>query len=272
LPKLVASDYEHLLFDYPADSVVLITMNRPDKYNAVNARLHHELAQVWLDIDRDENLGAAVITGAGKAFSAGGDLEWIRAQLNNFEMVQKTHREASAVVYNMLRCEKPIVSAINGPAVGAGLAVALVADISIINEDVQLREGHLRLGIATGDHAAMLWPLLCGMAKTRYYLLTCESLDGREAERIGLVSKCVPAEEVLPEALRVAAQLATGPATATRWTKRFLSDSILQSAPSFETSLALEMLGLFSADAHEGVAAVEQRRQAKFSARGPEHD
>ena len=121
--------------------------------------------------------------------------------------------EAASLVTNMLDCEKPIVSAINGTAVGAGLAVALMADISVIAEDARLTDGHLRLGVVAGDHAAILWPLLCGMAKAKYYLLTADFLDGREAERIGLVSKCVPAEQVLDESLAIAGRLASGRST-----------------------------------------------------------
>src|SRR5688500_11538022 len=125
-------------------------------------------------------------------------------------------KEAEAIVYEMMNCEKIIISAINGVAVGAGLAVALMADISIMAEDARLTDGHTRLGVAAGDHACMIWPLLCGMAKAKYYLLTCDFVDGREAERIGLVSKAVPRDQVLPEALRVARQLADGPQPALR--------------------------------------------------------
>lgn len=122
----------------------------------------------------------------------------------DYRRVAVMAREAFDLVLGMLDCEKPIVSAINGVAVGAGLAAALVADISIIGEDVRLTDGHLRLGVAAGDHAALLWPLLCGMAKAKYYLLTSDFIDGREAERIGLVSRCVAQDEVLDTALEVA--------------------------------------------------------------------
>src|SRR3972149_11734795 len=110
-------------------------------------------------------------------------------------------KEAAEVVHNSVNMQKPLIPAINGVAVGAGLAVALMADISIMAEDARPTDGHIRLGVGAGDHAAINWPLLCGMAKAKYYLLTCDFIDGREAERIGLVSMCVPANQVLPKAM-----------------------------------------------------------------------
>lgn len=164
----------------------------------------------------------------------------------------------------MIECDTPVVSAINGVAVGAGLAVALLADISVIAEDARFTDGHLRLGVAAGDHAVAIWPLLCGMAKAKYYLLTADFLDGREAERIGLVSKAVPRDDVLPTALDIAERLARGPRDATRLTKRALNHWMRQSLPAFEASLAYEMLNFLGPDAAEGLAALRERRAPDF--------
>src|SRR3954471_24251592 len=218
------AEYQHLLFERRDAGVLLITINRPDRYNATDARLHWELSRVWLDVDADADTRIAVITGAGKAFSAGGDLEMIHDQAGDFAKVAGEMKEAGDIVYNITGCQKPVISAINGVAVGAGLAVALMADISIIAADARLTDGHLRLGVAAGDHAAIIWPLLCGMAKAKYYLLTAEFIDGREAERIGLVSLCRPAAEVVPTALEVAGKLSRSPQYALRWTKRSLNN------------------------------------------------
>ena len=156
-------------------------------------------------------------------------------------------QEAGDIVHNMINLDKPVVSAINGVAVGAGLAVALLADISIASEDARITDGHIRLGVAAGDHATVIWPLLCGMAKAKYYLLTCDFLDGLEAERIGLVSKAVPADQLMSTAMEVARKLAAGPQPAIRWTKRALNQWLRQAAiNSFDYSLAMEMMG-FSA-------------------------
>src|SRR6202042_929046 len=205
-----------------------VTMNRPDKYNAANERMHGELARVWAEISDDPETKVAVVTGAGRAFSAGGDLAMVQRMAGDHDRGAHMLKEMSDLVYNMINCEKPIISAINGVAVGAGTVVALMADISICALDARLGDGHVKLGVAAGDHAAILWPLLCGMARSKYYLLTGEMVTGEEAERIGLVSKSLPREEVLAEALRVANHLASGPQLAIRLTKRALNGWVRQ--------------------------------------------
>ena len=135
---------------------------------------------------------------------------------------------AGDIVRTLIECDTPVVSAINGVAVGAGLAVALMADIGIIDKAAQFTDGHIRLGVAAGDHAVAIWPLLCGMAKAKYYLMTADFIDGAEAERIGLVSKAVDGDDVLPEAMRIAQTLATGPNDAIKFTKRALNHWLLR--------------------------------------------
>jgi enoyl-CoA hydratase len=193
--------------------------------------LHSELARVWRDVASDDGTAVAVVTGAGKAFSAGGDLEMVKRMSGDYRRVAAMAHEAAELVLSMVDCETPIVSAINGTAVGAGLAVALMADISVVGEGVPLTDGHLRLGVGAGDHAVLLWPLLCGMAKAKYYLLTADFIDGREAERIGLVSRCVPDDRVLEEALAIAQRIARGPRQAARWTKRTLNHWLRAATP-----------------------------------------
>ena len=139
-----------------------------------------------------------------------------------------------------------------------------MADISVMAEDAKITDGHIRLGVGAGDHAAIIWPLLCGMAKAKYYLLTADFIDGKEAERIGLVSVCTPREEVVPKAMEVAVKLATGPQLAIRWTKRSLNNWIRQAGPIFDNSLALEMLGFFTKDMREGLQAVQEKRAPAF--------
>jgi enoyl-CoA hydratase len=258
------SSYERLLIDRRDHGVVLLTLSNPGKLNATDATLHAELARVFTDIHRDSSIRAVVITGEGNAFSAGGDLEWIATQVGNHAQTMRVMREAGDIVRSMIECDTPIISAINGVAVGAGLAVALLADISIIDEAARFTDGHLRLGVAAGDHAVAIWPLLCGMAKAKYYLLTSDFIDGREAERIGLVSKAVPASEVLPTALGLAERLARGPQDATRYTKRALNHWLRQALPNFEASLAYEMLNFLGPDAAEGLDALQTKRQPEF--------
>jgi enoyl-CoA hydratase len=258
------SRYQRLRLDLHDDGVLLMTLSNPGKLNATDATLHGELARVFSDIHHSGDVRAVVVTGEGSAFSAGGDLDWIAQQVGDHAQTMRVMREAGDIVRTMIDCDTPIISAINGVAVGAGLAVALLADISIIDEAARFTDGHLRLGVAAGDHAVAIWPLLCGMAKAKYYLLTSDFVDGREAERIGLVSKAVPADEVLPEAMRIAQRLARGPQDATRYTKRALNHWLRQALPNFEASLAYEMLNFLGADAAEGMAALREKRPAVF--------
>jgi len=261
-------EYRHLQFDARPNGVLLVTLNRPDVLNATNARLHWELTQVWKTVDEDASVKVVLVTGAGKAFSAGGDLEMIERMAGNPQAVMETMREAADIVYNMINLDKPIVSAINGVAVGAGLAVALMADVSIMSETARITDGHLRLGVGAGDHAAIIWPLLCGMAKAKYYLLTAEFIDGKEAERIGLVSLCAPPEKLMDRAWEVADKLAAGPQLAQRFTKRALNNWLRVAGPIFDASLALEMLNFLGDDVREGVAALKEKRRPRFPSAG----
>ncbi len=266
------SDYHHLLFDRRDHGILWVTLNRPEALNAANARMHTELVEVWRTIDRDPTVRVAVVTGAGRAFSAGGDLGLVENAYRDPEEIARILDEARDLVYNILRCDKPIVSVINGAAVGAGLVVALLADVSIAAESARLGDGHVRLGVAAGDHAAIVWPLLVGMAKAKYYLMTGEFVDGKEAERIGLVSLCVPDDELLDRAMAVAVKLATGPRHAIRYTKRALNQWLLQAGPIFDHSLALEMLGFFHEDMMAGVEALRQKRPPRYPSSEHPHD
>jgi enoyl-CoA hydratase len=259
------ADFQFLKFDNKPNGVLLITINRPEVMNATNARLHWELTKVWGVVNDDPKTKVAVITGAGdQAFSAGGDLDWVGNMVGNPKEIANTMTEASDVVYNMMACDKPIISAINGVAVGAGLAVAFLAAISIMAEEAKVTDGHVKNGVAAGDHAAILWPLLCGMAKAKYYLLTAEFVNGKEAERIGLVSLCVPRAELMDKAMAVANKLAAGSQQAIRLTKRSLNGWMNMARPIFESSLAMEMLCFLGEDAKEGVASVREKRAPKF--------
>ena len=261
---VMIEQYRRLRLERVDGGVLVITLDDPERLNATGADMHAELARVFREVSYDDTIGAVMVTGAGRAFSAGGDLAWIADQVGDYAQTMRVMREAGDIVRTMIDCDTPIVSAINGVAVGAGLAVALMADVSIIGEDVRLTDGHMRLGVAAGDHAVAIWPLLCGMAKAKYFLLTSDFLDGREAERIGLVSKAVPADEVVPAALDVARRLAAGPRDATRLTKRALNHWLRQSLPAFEASLAYEMLNFLGPDAAEGLDALRSKRPPRF--------
>jgi enoyl-CoA hydratase len=244
--------------------VLRLTLRAPGRLNAVSRAMHRELAGIWRTIGDDEETRAVLVTGADGAFSAGGDLDLVLEIASDYDTRRRVFHEARDLVYNVLDCPKPIVSAMTGPAVGAGLAVGLLADISVVTPSARIVDGHTKLGVAAGDHAAIVWPLLCGMAKAKYHLLLCEPVDGREAERLGLVSLCVAEEELDARALEIAGRLAAGSQPAIRHTKLALNNWLRLAGPSFDASLALEFLDMTGPDVHEGVAAVREKRPPTF--------
>jgi enoyl-CoA hydratase len=256
--------FPSLELDSPAPHVLRLTLRAPGKLNAVSATMHRELAEVWQTIGADEDTRAVIVRGADGAFSAGGDLDLVSEIATDHATRLRVFHEARDLVYNVVNCPKPIVSAMTGPAVGAGLAVGLLADVSIATPSARIVDGHTKLGVTAGDHAVIVWPLLCGLAKAKYHLLLCEPLDGIEAERIGLVSLCVPEEELDERALAVARRLAAGSQAAIRHTKLALNNWLRTAGPAFDASLALEFLDMTGADVHEGVAAVREKRPPKF--------
>jgi enoyl-CoA hydratase len=259
----VLPSYNHLQIERHGH-VSKVILNRPESLNAANHVLHDELGRVWVDLGADEQTRAVVVTGAGKAFSAGGDLNMVDSISRDYQAVAESLEQTSRIVYNMLSLDKPVVSAINGTAVGAGLTIALLADISIVADDVRLSDGHARLGVVAGDHSAIVWPILCGMAKAKLYLLTADFITGPEAERIGLVSLCVPQERLLDTAMDYARRLAAGPQHAVRWTKRSLNNWLRSAGPMFDASLAFEHLTLLGPDVREGIRAIREKRVPDF--------
>jgi enoyl-CoA hydratase len=239
------------------------------KLSTADHRMHRELSTIWNDIDQDPEVRVAIIRGEGKGFSAGGDLGLVEDMARDFNVRSRVWREARDLVYNVINCSKPIVSAMHGPAVGAGLVAGLLADISIAAKTARIIDGHTRLGVAAGDHAAIIWPLLCGMAKAKYYLLLCDPVSGEEAERIGLVSLAVEEADLVPKAFEVAQRLAKGSPTAVRWTKYALNNWLRLAGPSFDASLAMEFMGFSGPDVQEGIASLRERRAPNFDPNSP---
>ncbi|MEM9385274.1 MAG: enoyl-CoA hydratase/isomerase family protein [Pseudomonadota bacterium] len=262
-----ASDFPSLDFSTPHPGVLQIELPpAPGLEIAVaDGEMHGDLADVWTAIDGDANVRSALICGAGRdGFCAGGAYDLIDEMIADDRALQRVWREARDLVYNIINCSKPVVSAIHGPAVGAGLAVALLADVSIAARDARLLDGHVTLGVAAGDHAVMVWPLLCGLAKARYHLLTNTPVSGEQAERMGLVSLCVEREELMDRAVDVAANLADGSPSAIRWTKYALNNWLRQAGPAFDASLAMEFMGFRQGDVQEGLAARREKRPPNF--------
>jgi enoyl-CoA hydratase len=271
--RLNEAQYQSLTFKRHDNGVIEIIMSAAKsangKLSTADANMHAEMAQVWLDIDRDDTIKVAVIRGEGKGFSAGGDLALVEQMATDYATRARVWREARDLVYNLINCSKPVVSAMHGPAAGAGLVVGLLADIPIAARDAKLVDAHTRLGVAAGDHAAIIWPLLCGMAKAKYYLMLCESVSGEEAERIGLVALTCDESELFAKALSIADRLASGSQTAIRYTKYALNNWLRMAGPIFDTSLALEMMGFSGDDVREGVSALRSKSAPNFKDVGP---
>lgn len=245
--------------------VTEVVLSNPERLNSVDIDGHRELTYVWNDLDRNAETRVILLRAEGRAFSAGGDFSLIEAIMNDPEAHRRTLAEARDLVRNVIECSKPIVSAINGAAVGAGLAAALLADIPLAGESARILDGHTNLGVAAGDHAVVIWPLLVGMAKAKYHLLTNDPLDGAEAERIGLVARVFPDESLLDEARAIAQRLAAGSREALSFTKHTLNHWLRSAYPAFDSSVAYEFMGFLAADAREGLRALKEKRKPNFS-------
>ncbi len=261
--------YKSLKFNRPEPGILEVILSAPKRLNALDANGHKELAEVWRDIDRDPDTAVVLLHGEGGNLSAGGDLDMVEEMTNSFEVRARVWKEASDLVYNVINCSKPTVAALEGVSVGAGLAAAMVCDITIAGKSARIIDGHTRLGVAAGDHAAIIWPLLIGMAKAKYYLMLCEPLNGEEAERIGLVSLAADDDKVHEEALKVCRKLAKGAPTAIRWTKHSLNNWLRLAGPTFDASLALEFMGFSGPEVKEGLSSIREKRKPDFPGKSP---
>jgi enoyl-CoA hydratase len=256
-------NYQRFLFDKRDDGVVVATMNRPEKLNAVDGALHHELATLPRDVTSDRSVRALVITGAGRAFCAGGDFS--PGALPIGHEGTPAMEEARRIVDHMLECPKPIVSAVNGYAMGLGATVALLADVVVAGRSAVFADTHVAMGIGAGDGGQLIWPLLIGVNKAKYFLMTGDRVGAEEAERIGLVNFLVDDDELLERATAIASRLAAGPAqaiTASKMAINLWMRSI--SAQVVPLSLALEEACFGSADNKEAVTAFNEKRTARF--------
>lgn len=249
------------------EGVLTISLNRPEKLNAVNAEVHTELSWLWRDVAADDSVLAVVLTGTGRAFSAGGDLDWFKNMTP--AALDTLFVEARSIVFDMLQVPQPVISAVNGAATGLGATIALLSDIIYASEDAVIADTHVLAGIGAGDGGAVIWPWLCGMARAKEYLMTGDKIEAREAERIGLVNHVVAAGELLPTAQKMARRLADGPQLAIRATKLPLNKILRDTANlAFDYSLALEKECFHSADHRECVNAFLDKRKPVFSRAG----
>lgn len=262
-------NYSYLKFARPKEGLLEVILSNPGKLNSVTKTGHSELARVWADIDRDEGVQVVLLRGDGGMYSAGGDFKLVEEMGDSWETRMRVWKEASDLVYGVVNCAKPTVCAMEGVSVGAGLAGGLLCDITIAGRNTRIIDGHTRLGVAAGDHAAIIWPLLCGMAKAKYYLMLCETLKGEEAERMGLISLVADDDKVIETAYGVCDKLLGGAQTAIRFTKHSLNNWLRMAGPTFDASLALEFLGFGGPEMKEGLASHVEKRRPKFPPKAP---
>jgi len=256
--------YEAIAIDKRADGVALATLNRPDRLNAVNGVMHNELARLTRDADADSDIRVLVITGAGRAFCAGGDFSPDRNMGDGSAMF----REARQIVDHLLECSKPVISAVNGYAMGLGATVALLADVVYAARSAVFADTHVNMGIGAGDGGQVIWPLLMGVNRAKYHLMTGDRLTAEDAERFGLVTFVVDDGTVVDEALALATRLAAGPGLAISASKMGVNHFIrMVSNLVLPVSLSMEERTLASHDHREAVEAFQEKRSAQFTGR-----
>jgi enoyl-CoA hydratase/carnithine racemase len=247
------------------EGVATLTLNRPDALNAVGDGMHEELENIFLDVAGDEEINAVILTGAGRAFSAGGDVKGMAEAAAARPIPHWLLSGPRRLIHNLLEVQQPIIAAVNGDAVGLGATIALFCDIIIVAEGARIGDPHVRVGLVAGDGGAIIWPLLVGIAKAKELLLMGNLLNAQEAERIGLVNRVVPLDELMPTVNEMADRLASGPSLAIRWTKMSINRVLRERVNLIlEPSLALEALSMASEDHLEATTAFVEKRRPKF--------
>jgi enoyl-CoA hydratase len=268
-PVLDPDKYIHIEIDHRRNGVAVARLNRPSRLNAANRQMHWELTQLPIDATYDDRVKAVVVTGAGRAFCAGGNFAPPDPDEKPGNAPQgETVLEAVALITNLLDCSKPMIAAVNGPAMGLGASYALCTDIVVAARSATFSDPHVKMGLGAGDGGQLIWPMLMGPNRAKYYLMTGDALDADEAERLGLVNFVVDDESLLPRALEIADRLATGPTlaiTASKVPLNMYLKSIAQQILPY--SLQMEHMNFYSKDHQEAVKAFQEKRDPVFKGR-----
>lgn len=250
------------------DRVATLTINRPEALNAINVEVHKELERIWSVIDADPEIDAVILTGAGRAFSSGGDIKKMRDRAGSLEGLHHALNIPAGnrrIMHGILDLQQPVVAAVNGDVTGLGATIALMCDAMIIAEDAKIGDTHVVAGLVAGDGGAVVWPLAVGPQKAKEFLMTGKLVTGKEAVEIGLGNAAVPREDVVPEARRMVARMLRHPKWAVRWTKLALNKQIRQQLNlALDSGLGYELATLFTADHKEAAQAFAEKRKPTF--------
>lgn len=247
--------------------ILVLALDRPPM-NAVDASLHSELATIFSDVGHDRDTDVVVLTGTGRAFSAGGDTAWFRQVAQDPRALDLVQREGRLIIHTLLDLEQPVIAAVNGPATGLGATLALFADTIFMADTARIGDPHVKMGIVAGDGGAIIWPWLVGPARAKEYLMTGDLLTAADAERIGLVNHVVAAGDCVDRAMEFARRVAAGPTLAIRWTKLSVNKLLKASVNLvLDASLALEVQTFRTEDHQEAVRAFDEKRAARFKGR-----
>jgi enoyl-CoA hydratase len=261
------ADFETLVLDRIGDVLRVTIANPASELNAVDERLHGELTALFAMLRRETQARAVVLTGRGRAFSAGGDFAWF-PQLRDMTRLDALRRDAKQLIWDLLDVEIPIVAAVNGHAMGLGASIALLCDVILMADTATIGDPHVKVGIVAGDGGVAIWPLALGPARAKQYLLTGDPVSAVEAERIGLVNRVVPAATLAEEAMALATRLAAGAPLAVRYTKIAVNKLVKDALNiAFDTSTALELVTFQSDDHREALAAIAEKRKPQFKGR-----
>ena len=258
------SRYQYLKME-KENRIAILTLNRPEARNAIMQEMHFELEDVFGELSRDSDVNVIVVTGAGPVFCAGGDIRQMK--MDAFAPVALAG--ARRLIHNMLDVEQPIIAALNGDAIGLGATIALFCDIIFAANNARIGDPHVAVGgLVAGDGGAVIWPLLIGLAKAKEMLLTGDLIGAAEAERIGLINKVLPLEELHPAVMALANRLASGPTWAIRWTKTAVNKRLRDEVNFvFDFSISAERLTMATQDHREAVQAFREKRVPQFKGR-----
>ena len=258
-------DYKTIRFDRRG-RILTVTMDRPDKLNAVEAVMHRELGDVFYEVATDPDADVIVLTGAGRAFSAGGDIGWMQEMIDDKKVWERTRVEGKRIVFGLLDCEKPIVCRLNGPAMGLGATMALFCDVVFMAESAIIADPHVSVGLVAGDGGAIIWPQLIGYARAKEYLMTGDRLTAEQAAAIGLVNHAVPDDELDERVYGFADRLTKGAIKAIQYSKTAVNIGLRQLAHSImDASIAYESVTNSTADHQEAVSAFREKRKPQFT-------